>query len=95
VGLGVIAAGARRVTDAMFSVAARVLSEFSPAVSDPDRPLFPPLEVVREVSFRVACAVATEAVRAGLSSSSVDSLEQVIAGKMWSPRYVPLKRLVR
>src|SRR6185369_16938418 len=47
VGLGVIASGASRVTDAMFTAAARILSEFSPAMSDPDGPLFPILEAVR------------------------------------------------
>lgn len=61
VGLGVIAAGARRVTDAMFVAAARVLSEFAPVLSDPEKPLYPPLEQVREVSLKVAVAVAREA----------------------------------
>jgi malate dehydrogenase (oxaloacetate-decarboxylating) len=91
VGLGVIAAGARRVTDAMFSAAARVLSEFSPALSNPDGPLFPPLESVREISYRVALAVGAEAVRAGLTSSRFDSLERAITNNMWTPQYVPLK----
>jgi len=93
VGLGVIASGARRVTDAMFSAAARVLSEFSPALSDPDGPLFPPLDAVREISRRVALAVGTEAVRTGLAPASIDSLEPSIANKMWTPRYVPLRRV--
>jgi len=92
VGLGVIASGARRVTDKMFSAAARVLSEFSPALDDPDGPLFPPLQDVREISFRVALAVGAEAVRAGLSSISLDSLADAVANKMWVPRYLPLKR---
>ena len=95
VGLGVIAARARRVTDGMFSAAARVLSEFSPALSDPDGPLFPPLEVVQQVSYRVALAVGTEAVRSGLTSLSLDSLERAITDKMWSPQYVPLRHVVR
>ena len=94
VGLGVIATGAHRVTDVMFSAAARVLSEFSPALSDPDGPLFPPLEVVREVSYRVALAVGTEAIRAGLTSIKLESLEHAISDKMWNPQYVPLRRLV-
>ena len=91
VGLGVIAAGARRVTDAMFSAAARVLSEFSPALRDPDGPLFPPLESVREISYRVALVVGAEAVRAGLTSIGVDDLERVVTNKMWSPQYASLK----
>jgi malate dehydrogenase (oxaloacetate-decarboxylating) len=93
VGLGVIGSGARRVTDAMFSVAARVLSEFSPAVKDPDGALYPPLECVREISHRVALAVGTEAMRAGLTEiTAPDSLERAVANKMWTPRYVPLRR---
>ncbi len=92
VGLGVMASGARRVTDAMFSAAARVLSEFSPALNDPDGPLFPPLEAVREISYRVAVEVGTEAVRAGLASISLDSLKRAVTNKMWIPHYVPLKR---
>jgi malate dehydrogenase (oxaloacetate-decarboxylating) len=91
VGLGVIASGARRVTDRMFSAAARVLSEFSPALSDPAGPLFPPLENVRNISYRVALAVAAEAVYAGLTAMSRDSLESAVTNKMWSPQYVPLK----
>jgi malate dehydrogenase (oxaloacetate-decarboxylating) len=95
VGLGVIATNARRVTDAMFSAAARVLSEFSPALNNPDGPLFPPLEVVKHVSYRVALEVGAEAVRAGLSSISLDSIERAVTNRMWSPQYVPLKHSVR
>jgi malate dehydrogenase (oxaloacetate-decarboxylating) len=91
VGLGVIASGARRVTDAMFIAAARVLSDFSPVLHDPDAPLFPRLETVREISYCVALAVAAEAVRAGLTPTSLDSLQLAITNKMWTPHYVPLK----
>ena len=95
VGLGVIASGARRVTDAMFSAAARVLSEFSPALNDPDGPLFPPLERVQEISYRVALAVGAEAIRSGLTAMSLDSLERSVTDKMWTPHYLPLRRLPR
>jgi len=95
VGLGVIASGARRVTDAMFSAAARVLCEFSPALKDLDGSLFPPLEAVREISYRVALAVGEEAVQAGLTSTSLDALECAVANKMWTPRYLPLKYVTR
>jgi len=67
------------------------LSEFSPALKQSDGPLFPSLEIVREVSYRVALAVGAEAVQAGLTSTSFDSLESAVANKMWFPQYVPLK----
>ena len=93
VGLGVIASGARRVTDSMFVVAARVLSDFSPALNDTDAPLYPPLESVREISLKVAVEVAVEAQRAGLTeTTSLDELEKNVRDKMWRPHYVPLRR---
>lgn len=93
VGLGVIAAGAWRVTNEMFVAAARVLAEFAPALNDPDAPLYPRLENVREVSRRVAVAVGREAQRAGLAEETTEQeLESRIERKMWTPHYVPLKR---
>ncbi|MBI1763453.1 MAG: NAD-dependent malic enzyme [Acidobacteria bacterium] len=95
VGLGVIASGARRVTDAMFVAAARVLSTFSPALHDPTAPLYPPLENVREVSRRVALAVGREAQRAGLAAeTTLAELERRIAVRMWQPQYVQYQRQV-
>jgi malate dehydrogenase (oxaloacetate-decarboxylating) len=92
VGLGVIASGARRVTDAMFVAAARVLSKFSPALQDPEAPLYPALEMVREISSKVGLAVAREAQRAGLVEGiRFDQLEECLREKMWQPHYVPLR----
>ena len=54
VGLGVVSAGIRRVTEEMFVAAARALAEFSPAVHNPGASLYPALENVREVSRSVA-----------------------------------------
>ena len=88
VGLGIIASGARRVTDPMFVAAARVLSDFSPALHDAEAPLYPPLEQVREISRSVALAVGIEAQRSGLApASTVEALEQVISGTMWQLDY--------
>ena len=93
-GLGVIASGARRVTDAMFVVAARVLSDFSPALNDPDAPLYPPLESVREISRKVALAVGVEAQRASSTqTTSFDELERSVTDKMWKPHYTPLRHV--
>ena len=92
VGLGVIASGAVRVTDAMFSAAAGVLSEFSPALTETEAPLYPPLESVREISRKVAIAVGVEAQRAGLAkTTSLEELDRTVRDKMWKPQYVPLR----
>jgi malate dehydrogenase (oxaloacetate-decarboxylating) len=94
VGLGVIASGASRVTDAMFVVAARVLSDFSPVFNEPDGPLYPSLEIVREISHKVALAVGVEAQRAGLARPTCcEELERNVTNKMWNPQYVPLRHV--
>ncbi len=91
VGLGVIATGAKRVTDEMFVAAARVLAEFSPALTNETAPLYPSLEVVREVSSKVALAVAKEAQLAGFSQrTTAAELDRRIKSKMWTPHYVSL-----
>jgi malate dehydrogenase (oxaloacetate-decarboxylating) len=88
VGLGVIASGASRVTDAMFVAAARVLSGFAPALRDANAALYPELEEVRDISRSVALAVAIEAQNAGLASvADRDQLAQIIEQKMWRPGY--------
>jgi len=96
VGLGVIASGARRVTNEMFVAAARALAEFSPTLQDPTASLYPALEGVRKVSRRVALAVAGEALRLGLTDArSTEELEQRVDAKMWIPRYARYIRAVR
>ena len=88
VGLGVLASGARRVTNAMFVAAARVLAEFSPALNNPSAALYPPLERVREISRSVARAVGREAQTSGLApTTDTEDLEQKISSKMWQLDY--------
>ena len=83
--------GAQRVTDGMFVVAARVLSDFSPVLIDPDAPLYPPLEKVREISRRIALAVAREAQRVGLARPTCfEELEHAVSNKMWPVDYPSL-----
>jgi malate dehydrogenase (oxaloacetate-decarboxylating) len=100
VGLGVIASGARRVTDSMFVAAAWALSKHSPVrrnpggeQGDPQPSLFPMLERVREVSRDVALAVGAEAQRAGLAEPTTpQELAQRVDATMWTPRYARLRR---
>jgi len=93
VGLGVIAAQARRVTDAMFIAAARTLSELAPVRRDPSLALVPPLPEVRDVAKRVAVAVAVQAQRDGVADELPDDeLLRRIDATMWTPEYLPYRR---
>jgi malate dehydrogenase (oxaloacetate-decarboxylating)(NADP+) len=80
IGLGVLAAGLRHVSDALFLAAARALAGMT---SDSDLKqglLFPPVAQIRQISRRVADAVAREAGKPGAT------FEQ------WEPAYVPYHR---
>jgi malate dehydrogenase (oxaloacetate-decarboxylating) len=89
-GMGLIASGARRVTDEMFLAAARALADAAPAA--PDAPLLPPLEEVRVVSRRIALAVGSEAMRQGLAPrTSPRQREQILDARRWEPRYWPMR----
>jgi malate dehydrogenase (oxaloacetate-decarboxylating) len=86
-GLGLIATKATRVTDAMFMAAAKALAECSPSALDPTANLLPPLSSIREVSYKVALAVAKEAVHAGLTDCPLEEIENRIRSNMWTPAY--------
>ena len=91
VGLGVLAAGARRVSDGMFMAAAKALADASPARDNPKHNLLPPVSALREVAARVALAVAMQAHKEGQANGvTVDQIQERIRAKVWTPRYVPL-----
>ena len=79
VGLGVIAAGATRVTDDMFLVAARTLADMVSEADLAQGSTFPPLARIRDISAAIATAVARLARDLGLATESlpVDPAEHV------------------
>jgi malate dehydrogenase (oxaloacetate-decarboxylating)(NADP+) len=87
-GLGVVASGARHVTDEMFAAAARALAD---VVSDDDLQrsrIFPPLQKIREVSLVIAQAVARVAFDSGLASvPEPEDLRAFIKDEMFEPVY--------
>ena len=88
VGLGVAAAGARRVSDGMLLAAARRLAELSPALTDAAASLLPPLGELRSVAVEVACAAAEAAVREGLApAASAGDLRSRVVARQWFPAY--------
>ena len=90
-GLGVVASGARRVTDAMMLAAARALAANSPALKDHSASLLPPLTGIRRVAAQIAIAVGIEAQKEGLAPKlAEDELRRRVTAAQWVPAYLEL-----
>ena len=93
IGLGVLAARARRVTDGMLMAAAEALAETSPARCDLKAPLLPRLRDIHDVTRHIARAVALQAQRDAVAdSSSPEALEAQLTANFWIPAYPTLRR---
>jgi malate dehydrogenase (oxaloacetate-decarboxylating) len=92
VGLGAIAVRARRVTDSMFMSAAKALADMSPARTNPQANLLPPVTALRDVAVAVAGAVARQARTEGLTDIAPERIDEAIRAKLWTPRYLPYRR---
>ena len=93
VGLGVLAAGARRVTDTMFMVAGKALAALSPTTADKNGRLLPPVDQLRSVSIAVATAVARQAQADGAADPCDEAaLAERIRACVWEPRYRPYRK---
>ncbi len=90
-GLGIIAVGAREVTDSMFLEAAKALSRMTNQDLVSQGQLYPDIDDVRAVSRAVAVAVAERAVKDGVADP-VDDIEAIVDTEMWYPRYLPMHR---
>ncbi len=90
-GLGVIAARARRVTNGMLLAAARAVADMVD-ISRPGTPLLPCVADLRETSVAVAAAVARTAAAEGVASATLEAdLTGHLRALMWEPRYRPVR----
>ncbi len=88
VGLGVIAARARLITDEMFAAAAVSLASMVTDETLEQGSLYPPLTTIRDVSVGIAVAVAEEVLGAGLSAAARPAdLEAHVRSLMYEPDY--------
>ncbi|SMC21317.1 malate dehydrogenase (oxaloacetate-decarboxylating)(NADP+) [Desulfacinum hydrothermale DSM 13146] len=88
VGLGVIASGARHVTDEMFFVAAKSLAQMVLPEDLQEGMIFPRLTRIREVSLKIAQAVAYVAYRSALATvDPPEDLEAYIQSLAYVPEY--------
>ena len=96
IGLGAIAARARRISDGMFLAAAKTIAQHSPARRDANANLLPPLTEIRDLSFHVAFAVARQAQNEGCADAcSAEQTAAAIRAKMWESVYAPYRRIAR
>lgn len=87
-GLGVVASGARRVTESMMLAAARTLGANSPALHDPNASLLPPLRDIRRVAAEIAFAVGVQAQNDGVAPKvSEEELRRRVQRTQWNPGY--------
>jgi malate dehydrogenase (oxaloacetate-decarboxylating)(NADP+) len=88
VGLGITATAARRVTDDLLLAAAESLAEQADEAMLRMGSLLPPLDRIREVSLRIAVAVARVVIEAGLAGRETPAdLEPYLRGRMYRPDY--------
>ena len=89
VGLGALVSEAGEVTDAMFLAAAETLASLVLPADLAEGRVYPPLAKIREVSLRIAVAVAASAHDAGLAQRPrPPDIEKDIRDRMFEPVYV-------
>jgi len=91
VGLGVLVAEAKEVTDGMFAVAAQRLADEVKESDLASGSLFPSATQIRRVSARIAEAVVAEARNAGVGRQIPDAeIPKAVAAMIWDPAYLPM-----
>lgn len=85
-GLGIIAAKAKVVTDDMLSAAAHGIASLQ-NLSKPGAPILPPVSRLREASKLVAVAVVKEALKEGINRAHIEDAEKAVEKEIWEPIY--------
>lgn len=86
IGLGIIVAGATRVTPGMLQAAAKALVRQA-TPKNPGDSLLPDVQKLRAVSTAVAEAVYHAAVEDGVATTRHDNVAQAVSDTMWAPVY--------
>jgi malate dehydrogenase (oxaloacetate-decarboxylating) len=91
--LGIAAAKAARVTDAMVKAATQELVRNLPTQKDANACLLPPLSQVRQLSRLIGHAVGMQAIREGQAQiADEESLNLQLDANIWEPLYLPYER---
>lgn len=86
VGYGACLVKATWITDSMFAAAAQKLADYVPVDRIEQGDLYPELENLRDISLKVATAVAEDAFKEGVAGiNRPEDLETFLKDRMWSP----------
>ena len=92
--LGILVSKARRVTENMIMAAAKTLASLSPARTDRNEALLPPIGDSRKVGAIVGEAVALQAVADGVAAAPTgETMRERIDAYVWEPLYLPYERI--
>ncbi|MEX1056535.1 MAG: oxaloacetate-decarboxylating malate dehydrogenase, partial [Natronospirillum sp.] len=93
IGLGIIAVGAKRVTDTMIMAASHALAKQAPMVLEGTGALLPSLSDIRTISRKIAFEVAIQAQADHVAPITDEAtLWQAIDRHFWYPRYRSYRR---
>lgn len=93
IGLGIIAVKAKQLSANMLWAATCALSEYSPALQNPEAPLLPKIAAAKQISAGIALAVARAAIEEGLANNTPADLSKHIERIMWTPAYYPYRKI--
>lgn len=94
IGLGVIASGAKRVTDNMLMASSNALADCSPLLQHSEADLLPPIADIQQVSKVIALKVAQAAIADGVAVPlSDEQIQANIEQEFWKPEYRKYKRV--
>ncbi len=85
-GLGIIVAKAKTVTDDMLSAAAHGIVSLQD-LSKPGAPILPPVSELKEASKLVAISVVSETVKEGLNRKEILDAEKAVTKEIWNATY--------
>ncbi|MGG7077203.1 NAD-dependent malic enzyme [Clostridium sardiniense] len=85
-GLGIIVAKAKTVTDNMLSAAAHGIVSLQD-LSEPGAPILPPVSKLKEASKLVAISVVSETVKEGLNRKEILDATEAVKKEIWDANY--------
>ena len=94
IGLGVVAAGIKTITDEMLMLASTILADESPLANTGKGDLLPPIPAIADLSKKIAFGIGKLAQEQGVALEiSDESLHKKIARSYWQPAYRKYRRV--